>query len=268
MEQRRRKRVGNPNSKYARNFRLLLDRYRRQPGGERWQGTQIADATGKGSPGRSYISGVLTGAIEKPGGEPLRKIAQAMGFPNDYWYMEPEDLRALLFGGAGGEADERTQVSDAEPGENATSDDPPLRAGGQGLATLIDNQIAWAMLRRRGPHTERDVAAATGWRLTEKELKKMRRGAWDRLTEAEQLALSDAFGVEPEYWHETRRKRALLTPGAVEAILGDEHFVVAYRADGWTREARDIIRVLSGGRPESSERPEAGGGLAEASNGG
>lgn len=251
--------------KFAQNFEMLLDRYRRSDG-RRWQGTELAEAAqklaeGEGKkkgPGSSYISAIRTGAIENPGGEPLRKIARVVGFPNDYWYLDPEELRALLFGGG---------ATEPEP-EAGAAQDPPLRAGGRQLATLINDQIAWEMLRRQAVYTDRDVAAATGFRLTERDVGKMRRGMWDRLEEAEELALSDAFGVEPRNWHEGVEKRPLLTPEAVEFLLGDERFLVSYRPDGWTEEARGIVRILSGADRRVPGETEPQTPVFDASNGG
>lgn len=80
--------------KYAERFEMLLDQMRR-PNGDRWKGTEIAEAT-QGKVGASYVSGLLRGRIKRPGAEHLQALARVVGFPVSYWSMEPDELRRVL----------------------------------------------------------------------------------------------------------------------------------------------------------------------------
>jgi transcriptional regulator with XRE-family HTH domain len=70
----------------ALRFERLLDTHRR-PGGSRWTGQHIDEATG-GVVTRSYVTNLRKGRIENPGYEKMLAIAKAMGFPPEAWFED------------------------------------------------------------------------------------------------------------------------------------------------------------------------------------
>ena len=70
----------------AEKFERLLDAYR-QPDGRKWNGAELAKATG-GVVHRSYVTNLRKGRIESPGFDKMRAIAEAMGFPPAMWFDE------------------------------------------------------------------------------------------------------------------------------------------------------------------------------------
>lgn len=84
----------NEPNEFAEKWRLLHDRYRR-PDGEPWKGTELERATDK-MVSSSYLTAMKNGGIRNPGMGYLEAIAEAMGFPFEYWRMEVEELRERL----------------------------------------------------------------------------------------------------------------------------------------------------------------------------
>src|SRR3712207_3413344 len=70
----------------AQKFEQLLETYRR-PGGQRWTGQQLDEATG-GVVTRSYVTNLRKGRIENPGYEKMRAIAKAKRFAPEAWFEE------------------------------------------------------------------------------------------------------------------------------------------------------------------------------------
>lgn len=187
----------------ARRFELLLEAYRRADG-EVWKGSELARATNQ-RVSSSYVTAIRSGTIKQPSDKYRRAIADAMGFPFEYWFLEVGELERRL-----------KKERRGAPRKKKRS---PWAAGDE-LAGLIGDQVAWTMLDRGvGELTDSDLSEEIDGRLTEDEVRRMRAGEVERLAEAQALALSDLFGTEPGYWLAGPPRRDLITPEAAARIL-------------------------------------------------
>jgi hypothetical protein len=154
----------------AQKFEHLLDAYRR-PGGHRWTGQQLDEATG-GVVSRSYVTNLRKGRIENPGYEKMRAIAKAMDFPVEVWFEE-----RLGEGRSIGETEES-----------------------RGVVGRLEHLFEVVRNPKTGePYTNAEVARMTLGDLSEEGVKRVRTGAVSDPTVGQVAALSSVFGVEPSY---------------------------------------------------------------------
>jgi hypothetical protein len=153
----------------SQKFERLLDTHRR-PGGSRWTGQRLEEATG-GVVTRSYFVNLRKGRIESPGHEKMAAIAKAMGFPPEAWFEE----------GAG--------RAPAGPSED-----------GRGIAGRVEHMFD--VLRNpktEGPYTNAEVARMTLGDLSEEDVEGIRTGTIGDPTVGQIVALANVFAVEPSY---------------------------------------------------------------------
>lgn len=211
-------------TEHARRFELLLEAYRRADG-EVWKGTEIYRATDK-TVSSAYVTAMRSGAIKQPSDKYRRAIAQAMGFPFEYWFMDVDELReelrhrAKTSGGPKSRPNTGERRLQEERSGAVSRTTRSLWAAGDELAGLVGDQVAWMMLDRGvGELTDRELSEEIDGRLTEEEIRRMRAGETEKLVEAQVLALSDLFGIEPGYWLAGPPRRDLITPEAAARIL-------------------------------------------------
>ncbi len=227
---RERKRIPEQRAKeYAEKFELLLDHYRRADG-ERWTGAELVRATDQEVSG-SYLSALYHERIKEPGYNKLAAIAQALGFPEEYWRMDPEDLRLVLSGQAPASPPRVGVLREAVVGAD--------------LAALIEDRIAWARLTKGGMVlTDHQISRQSGGELSEGNVGQMRRGEWGALDDKEAEALGRAFGVEPSFWRQEIEPSALMTVPMVLRLSREEEIMVSYKQGGFTRQQRDLVRLF------------------------
>lgn len=232
--------------KYAHNFEILLEHFRR-PNGDRWKGTEIAEAT-KGKVGTSYVSSLLRGRIKRPGAEHLQSLARVVGFPVSYWSMEPDDLlrriiRERYRGGHRFAHRHEAEVPPRADGTDIASDG--LFAGGALLKDLFENLLAWTTLERGTAPSNREVVENGAGRLGEIEIAKIRRGELGGLTMAQALALSEALAVPVSYWYRNAAARELLDLNTVEQIFRQPKVAVLWRDEGFTTAQARLLRSVA-----------------------
>ena len=154
----------------AQKFEHLLDAYRR-PGGHRWTGQQLDEATG-GVVSRSYVTNLRKGRIENPGYEKLAAMAKAMGFAPEVWFED-------------GLGEERS-IAQAEES--------------RGVAGRLEHLFEVVRNPKTGePYTNAEVARMTLGDLSEEDVERIRTGAIGDPTVGQVAALASVFGVEPSY---------------------------------------------------------------------
>lgn len=180
-------------SSYAEKFDLLLDLFpfpdrvdHPDKKKRRWRGTEFETATNRRL-GRSYVSSLLRGRIAQPGREQLRLIALAVGFPEELWYVEPEEWEGLL----------KEREREGLKGEEF--------AGGEYLAYLVQKQLdaprfATALGGSPPENTDAYVATQSGGRLSEEEVRALRKGDVAVPTLTQILGLADAFRTTLNHW--------------------------------------------------------------------
>ncbi len=192
----------------AQKFEHLLDAYRR-PGGHRWTGQQLDEATG-GVVSRSYVTNLRKGRIENPGYEKMRAIAKAMDFPVEVWFEE-----RLGEGRSIGETEES-----------------------RGVVGRLEHLFEVVRNPKTGePYTNAEVARMTLGDLSEEDVENIRSGAVSDPTVSQVAALASVFGVEPSY---------LLDRG--EPSLLDEELVQALRDEDVRDITRESSRLPDGER--------------------
>lgn len=157
----------------ALRFKRLLDTHRR-PGGSRWTGQHIDEATG-GVVTRSHVTNLRKGRIENPGYEKMLAIAKAMGFPPEAWFEDAP---------AGGERQ------------------PPWRVG-----HLFENILH---PKTGEPYTNAEVARMSAGILTEGEVEGIRIGKVLDPTVGQVAALAAFFGVESSYFVDSKEPPTLV----------------------------------------------------------
>lgn len=184
---------------YARKFELLLDLFPFPDGADsprttqrRWKASELEVATHR-QLSASYLSALRKGKIGQPGREHLRLIALVLGFPEELWYLDPEEWQEELRG------HERAGLRAEE------------FAGGEYLGELLGRRMGepgrLTANTRVDTRTGRplntsyaEVASRSGGRLTEEEVLRIRKGGIDRPTLTQILGLSAAFGVPVSEW--------------------------------------------------------------------
>lgn len=183
----------SPGNSYAEKFDLLLDLFpfpdREDHPDERkrrWRGTEFEIATNRRL-SRSYVSALLRGKIARPGREQLRLIALAMGFPEELWYVNPEEWEQLL----------KERKREGLRGEEF--------AGGEYLAHLVQKQLdatRFAVAPDNLPpkNTDAYVATQSGGRLSEEEARALRKGDVAVPTLTQILGLTEALRTTLNHW--------------------------------------------------------------------
>jgi transcriptional regulator with XRE-family HTH domain len=152
----------------SQKFERLLDNHRR-PGGSRWTGQQLDEATG-GVVTRSYVTNLRKGRIENPGYEKMAAIAKAVGFAPEAWFEE-------------------TGGTPIGPGDD-----------GRGILGRVEHLFDAVRNPNTGePFTNAEVARMTLGDLSEEAVEGIRTGAIDDPTVGQVTALAGVFGVEPSY---------------------------------------------------------------------
>lgn len=163
-------------NRIAEKFEQLLDTYRR-PDGSRWGGQDLENATG-GVVTRSYTSTLRKGNIENPGYDKLRAIAKAMGFPPELWFEDiPNGMLQQKI-----EANEKATISQRL----------------EHLFATIPNEKTGA------PYTNAEVAKMSLGGIAEEEVAGIRSREIDSPTVDQILSLSEAFGVSPSFFTESK----------------------------------------------------------------
>jgi transcriptional regulator with XRE-family HTH domain len=150
-------------------FERLLGAYRR-PGGRRWTGQQLDEASG-GTVSRFYVTNLREGRIENPGYEKMMAIAKAMDFPPEAWFEDaPGDGR---------------RTASAEKRD---------------IAGRIEYLFGVVRHPRTGePYTDAEVAQTHAGDLSDENIEGIRTGAVPDPTVGQVAALAAVFGVEPSY---------------------------------------------------------------------
>ena len=175
----------------AQKFEALLEIYRR-PGGRKWSGQEIDEATG-GVVSRSYVTNLRKGRMENPGYEKLRAIAKAMGFPPEAWFEEGTGLEPV------------------ERGDDS-----------QGIAGRVEHLFDAIRNPKTGkPYTNAEVARMTLGELSAEDVEGVRTGAVSDPTVSQVVAMAGVFGVEPSYLLD-RGKPTLLDEELVQALRDED----------------------------------------------
>jgi transcriptional regulator with XRE-family HTH domain len=178
----------------AQKFEGLLEMYRR-PGGRRWSGQEIDEATG-GVVTRSYVTNLRKGRIENPGYEKLAAMAKAMGFAPEVWFDE----------GLG-------DGSFATIGQAEQS---------RGIVSRLEHLFEVVRNPKTGePYSSAEVARMTLGDLSKEEVEGIRTGAISDPTVGQVTALAGVFGVEPSYIVD-RREPSLLDEELVQALRDED----------------------------------------------
>lgn len=172
---------------------LILETFRRADG-ERWSLREIEQATG-GAASASYLSSIRAGRINRVGGRQRAAVARVLRFPVELWDAEPEDWPHIL--------DENRRAVE----EGAAPPSP--------VADLLEELFLRAKHPLTGSaFTEASVADLSGGRLSEDEVRRLRRGEIPEPPEEALLALSDVFAVPRSYWYGTATPPRLDEPTA------------------------------------------------------
>lgn len=193
----------------------------------RWKGTEISAATGsKISP--SYLSGLKSGRIQRPGLEQLNLISTAMNFPFDLWLADIDQWDAIL---------ERWRRGDsALPGDAADR-----------LAGRI-NQLFAAFPNKstNEPYTNQAVADASGGTLTENDLVQLRNGTAPDPSRAQLLALSNFFDVEYAYWLRPDGREGPVSEELLAKLRDDEKaMLLTQKAVDLDEKNKDLLLLLA-----------------------
>jgi transcriptional regulator with XRE-family HTH domain len=174
----------------AEKFERLLDAHRR-PDGRKWNGAQLADATG-GVVHRSYVTNLRKGRIESPGYDKMRTIAKAMGFPPALWFEE--DL----------------------------GDGPKVEAAGDDLSERVEHLFQVVKNPKSDEsYTNAGIARMSAGDLSEEDVEGIRTGRTADPSVGQVRALAGAFGVEPSYLLD-RGKDPSVLDGELVTALRDE----------------------------------------------
>jgi len=151
----------------AEKFERLLETYR-HPDGRRWNGAELAEATG-GVVIRSYVTNLRKGRIESPGYDKLRAIAKAMGFPPALWFEE--DL-----------------------------DGSKVKPAGDDLAERVEHLFQVVRNPKTGePYTNSGISRMSAGDLSEEDVGGIRTGRSTDPTIGQVRSLTTALGVKPSY---------------------------------------------------------------------
>lgn len=220
-----------PVSENAERLDLFFEAYRRADG-DKWKGTELGRAT-NGVVSSAYVTGIRSGAIKQPSDKYRKAMSRAMNFPFSYWFMDVDELRQEL---------RRQGLLDRDGSGRRRSE----WAGGEVLADLIGDQVAWMMLERGVERLGDGELAEESGRFTEEEMRVMRRGDAGPLTEAQALALSDLFGIAPSYWRAGPPRRDLITPEAASRILRNERILLLQDSEGSAPEnVRNVVQGIA-----------------------
>ena len=229
-------------SEAGRKFNLLLESFLRADG-EPWTGSEIEEATGHEVTG-SYVSALKAGKFKRPGIKYLGLIADVVGFPFELWRLEPEFWDEYL---------------EAHPPRGSIRSLPPSQSVprvpcGQVLASLVGRLFAKGRNPATGePYTEEGVARRSRGRLTAEEVRRMRSGEQvGPPPEIKLIALADAFGVPPRYWHE---EDWCLSPDPSEVV--NKELAMTCTFEALNRGQQNAVLALA--RLMLEDRPPDGG---------
>jgi len=173
----------------AEKFERLLETYR-HPDGRRWNGAELAEATG-GVVIRSYVTNLRKGRIESPGYDKLRAIAKAMGFPPALWFEE--DL-----------------------------DGSKVKPAGDDLAERVEHLFQVVRNPKTGePYTNSGISRMSAGDLSEEDVGGIRTGRSTDPTIGQVRSLTTALGVKPSYLLDRSSDPSVLN-GELLAALQDE----------------------------------------------
>jgi len=173
----------------AEKIERLLETYR-HPDGRRWNGAELAEATG-GVVIRSYVTNLRKGRIESPGYDKLRAIAKAMGFPPALWFEE--DL-----------------------------DGSKVKPAGDDLAERVEHLFQVVRNPKTGePYTNSGISRMSAGDLSEEDVGGIRTGRSTDPTIGQVRSLTTALGVKPSYLLDRSSDPSVLN-GELLAALQDE----------------------------------------------
>ena len=173
----------------AEKFERLLETYR-HPDGRRWNGAELAEATG-GVVIRSYVTNLRKGRIESPGYDKLRAIAKAMGFSPALWFEE--DL-----------------------------DGSKVKPAGDDLAERVEHLFQVVRNPKTGePYTNSGISRMSAGVLSEEDVGGIRTGRSTDPTIGQVRSLTTALGVKPSYLLDRSSDPSVLN-GELLAALQDE----------------------------------------------
>lgn len=193
----------------------------------RWKGTEISAATGSRiSP--SYLSGLKSGRIKRPGLEQLNEISAAMGFPFELWLEDIDQWPTIL---------ERWRRG---------ADSPPEELANR-LAERINSLfLAFPDKHTGEPYSNRAVADASDGSLTEHDLAQLRDGTTTNPTQAQLLALSDFFDVEYAYWLRPEGSEGPVSDELLAKLRDDEKaMLLTQKAVDLDEKNKDLLLLLA-----------------------
>jgi transcriptional regulator with XRE-family HTH domain len=200
-----------------------------RPDGEPWKLRELERATEEGGyrVSASHINQVLSGKIGRPRRKMRTALARAIGFPEALWDAEPDEWQGIL------RAEERREAREHEAEE----------------ARRISGLLQPLMERGGDPRTKEPLTAAavaelSGGYLTKEDVERFLAGEV-RPTRAQELALADAFGIDPEYFREgEERPEVLLDPGAMAVARSlRTHGALHRRIAGLSPEQRSLLDI-------------------------
>ena len=193
----------------------------------RWKGTEISAATdSRISP--SYLSGLKSGRIQRPGLEQLNVMSTAMNFPFDLWLADIDQWGVIL---------ERWRRRTDSPSEGIADR----------LAERINQLfVAFPDKRSAKPHTNRAVAEASSGTLTEHDLDQLRNGTATDPSRAQLLALSDFFDVEYAYWLRPEGQEGPVSEELLAKLRDDEKaMLLTQKAVELDEKNKDLLLLLA-----------------------
>lgn len=199
---------------------------------EPWKGTEIEKAS-NGEINRQYVSSLKNGKLKDPGHRKLVVIAKVMGFPIELWHAPEEQWEKIMA---------RMSPEDyVMPEEYAVN-----------LGEVYRRHRNSHINQAGKPFSHGEIAAMTGYRLTEKELEELENGTYTDPGVDHLLALSDALKLPFSAWFAQRDKLPHISEDVIEALkdqrkyrllqicadLSDEQFAaLLVLAEHYAREA-------------------------------
>lgn len=239
-----------PYTSYQEKFERLLELFphpdRRDyedPEKRKWRMYElVAGSNGELSAG--YLSALRRGKNKRPGMYYLDLIANLIGFPFELWLTEPEQWPGIIAENSAGDANGFVPEQDAST---------------ESYAQLVETLFVTVTNRKTGRgFTNAEVAERTRGVLRESDIEELRDGTFDRPSQGELIALSNAFGIDVSYWFSSSNNSPMLDEGlqdVLQARQDERRYEMLRKSFGVTDKQVDILlNLLEDWQEESKGR--------------
>lgn len=192
---------------------------------EPWRGTEIEKAS-NGEVNKQYFSRLKSGQIEKPSFEKLYVLSRVMGFPFDLWFA-PEGQWSKI-------------MARMAPEEYVMPKEYAVNLG-EVYKRHRNSHINWV----GRPFTHAEIAAMTGYRLTEEELEGLENGTYTDPGVDQLLALSDALNLPFSAWFAQHDKLPRLNEDVIEALKDQRKYRLLQISADLSEEQFTALLVLA-----------------------